>query len=69
MFDIRQKGAARNAVAAQTVGDKALRFVVQPFQQAPEEALGGRAIPFLLHQDVQHDPVLIHGATGNAARL
>jgi hypothetical protein len=45
----------------QTVGDQALRFILQALQQAPEEALGGSPIASLLHQDIQHDPVLIHG--------
>jgi DDE superfamily endonuclease len=45
----------------QTVGDDALRSALQPAQQAFEEALGSCTIAFLLHQDVQHHPMLIHG--------
>ena len=60
VFDIGQNSALRKAVAAQAVDNQALRVVLQALQQALEEALGGSAIAFLLHQDVQHDTVLIH---------
>jgi hypothetical protein len=52
VFDVGQQGTVRNAIAAQTVGHEALRFVMQALQQAFEEALGGSPIPLLLHQDV-----------------
>jgi hypothetical protein len=45
----------------QTIDDDALWLILQPVQQALEEPLGSCAITFLLHQDVQHHPVLIHG--------
>ena len=35
---------------------------LQAFQEALEEALCRGAITAALHQDVQHDTVLIHGA-------
>jgi hypothetical protein len=60
VFDIRQDGALRTAIAAQAVGDQALRSVLQTLQQALGEALSGSPIPLLLHQDIQHDAVLIH---------
>ena len=52
----------RDAVAAQAVGDEALRLVLQPGQQALEEALRGRGVPVVLDQDVEHDAVLVHRA-------
>ena len=35
---------------------------MQTFQQAPEETLGGFGIATFLHQDVEHNAILIHGA-------
>ena len=52
----------RNPVAAQAVGDEALRVVLELSEQALEEAPGRRGIPPLLHQDVEHDTVLVHRA-------
>ena len=48
------------AIAAQTISDLASRSVFRPMQQAFEETLGSRAVPPLLHQDVQHDAMLVH---------
>jgi hypothetical protein len=41
-----------------------MRFalVVQAGQQPLEEAFGRSRVPPALHQDVEHDPVLIHRA-------
>ncbi len=50
----------RNTVTAQAVGDEAPRLVLQPLQKALEEALRRGRIPAILHEDVEHDPVLIH---------
>jgi hypothetical protein len=58
--DIGHHLAMRNTVAAQTVGDEAPRLVLQPVQKALEEALGRCRIPAILHEDIEHDPVLIH---------
>ena len=52
----------RNAVAAQAVGDEALWLVLQPSEQAPEEAFGGRGIPPVLNQDVEHHTVRVDRA-------
>ena len=60
MPNIRQERSVSDAIAAQTVRDEASRLVFQPMQQALEEALGSRAVPPLLHQDVQHDAMLVH---------
>ena len=62
MPDVGQNGTLSDAVAAQPVGDKASRLVPQPLQQTLEESLGGGSVPSILHQDVQHDPVLIRRA-------
>jgi hypothetical protein len=35
---------------------------LQPAQKPLEEALGRRRIPAILHEDVEHDPVLIHSS-------
>ena len=50
-----------DAIAAQTVSDEASRLLFQPMQQALEETLGSCAVPPVLHQDVQHDAMLVHG--------
>ena len=60
MPDIRKDRSVSDAIAAQTVGDEASRLVFQPMQQALEEALGSCAVPAVLHQDVQHDAMLVH---------
>ena len=62
MPDIREDRSLSDAIAAQTIGDEASRLVSQPMQQALEEALGGCAVSSILHQDVEHDPVLVHRA-------
>ena len=51
-----------DAIAPQLVGHDHPRHVLQPVQQTPEEALGGVGIAPVLHEDVQHNAVLIHGA-------
>ena len=57
-----QNLALRHPVAPQPIRDDAPRLVLEPGQQALEEALGGRGIPPVLHQDVQHHAVLVHRA-------
>ncbi len=59
---IGQDLAFRRAVAAQAIGDDALRLLLQAGQQAFEKALGRGRVPPALHQDIEHDPVLIHSA-------
>ena len=48
------------AIAAQTISDLASRSVFRPMQQAFEETLCDRAVPTVLHQDVQHDAMLVN---------
>ena len=59
MLHIGQQSTACDAVAAQAIGDDALRLILQPLQQAFEEPIDSNTIALLLHQDVQHDPMLI----------
>jgi hypothetical protein len=58
--DIGQDLTMRGTVAAQAVGDEAARLVLQPVQQSLEKALCGGGIPAILHEDIEHDPVLVH---------
>ena len=60
MPNIGQDRSVSDAIAAQTVRDEASRLVFQPMPQAFEEALGGCAVPAVLHEDVEHDTMLIH---------
>ena len=60
--DIGQDLTMRGTVAAQAIGDEAARLVLQPVQQSFEKPLRRRCIPPTLHQNVQHNPVLVHCA-------
>jgi hypothetical protein len=60
MPDVGQDRSLSDAIATQTVGDEPPRLVLQPTQQVLEEALGSGAIPPVLHENVQHDAVLVH---------
>ncbi len=62
MPDIRQDGTLSNTVTAQAISDEPPGFTFQPSQQALEESCGRCPVPSLLYEDIQHDPVLIHGA-------
>jgi hypothetical protein len=59
--DIGQDGAARDAVAAQIVGDDTSWLVAQPLQQPFEEARGRCGIAPVLDKNVEHDAVLVDG--------
>ena len=54
--------AVRDTVTAKAIGDDAAGLELDTSQQALEEALRCRGVPPLLHQDVEHDPVLVHCA-------
>src|SRR5438874_2632228 len=58
--DLRQDLALRHSVAPEAVGDQAPWFILQSPQQALEEALGSSGVPAILHEDVEHDTVLIN---------
>jgi len=60
--DIGHHLAMRNTVAAQPVGNAAPRLVLQPVQKPPEEAFRRCRISAILHEDVEHDPVLVHSS-------
>ena len=49
----------RNAVAAKAIRDDPPRFVSQANQQAFEEAPGRRGVASVLHQNIEHDAMLI----------
>jgi hypothetical protein len=60
MPDVRKHRSVSDSITAQAVRDEAPRLVFRPAQQALEETLGSGPVPPLLHQDVQHDAMLIH---------
>jgi hypothetical protein len=60
MPHVRQDLALRDAIAPEAVGDDTPPLELQAGQQPPEEAPGRRGAPPVLHQDVEHDPVLVH---------
>ncbi len=62
MLHAGQDLALRDAVAAEPIRDDLARLVLQAGEEAFEEAFSGRAVPPLLHQDVEHDTVLVHRA-------
>src|SRR5208283_2424549 len=62
MLDVGKQVALRHAVASQFVGHDHSWHILQTFQLAPEESLGGRGIAALLNEDVEHNAVLVHGA-------
>jgi hypothetical protein len=49
-----------DAITTQPVGDEASRLVFQTLQQVLEETLGGCAVSPILHEDVEHDTMLVH---------
>ena len=61
MPDTRKQTAQSDAVDSQLVGHDHPWHILQPCQQPPEEALGSIGIAPVLHKDVQHNAVLIHG--------
>src|SRR3954454_6041536 len=62
MLDRGHHLCLRGAVAAELVGDHHTRHAGLALQQLPEQALGGPLVATPLHQDVEHEPVLIDGA-------
>ena len=59
MLGVGQHSANRGWVASQLIGDDNARLVADTINNLPKETLGGVLISTLLHQDVQHDPVLV----------
>ena len=62
MLDIRQQLSLCYAVASQLVGDQDTRRILQTLQQPPKEALRRPGVAAALHQDIEHDAMLIDGA-------
>jgi hypothetical protein len=62
MLHIRQQLSLCHAVASQLVGDQDARHILQTLQQPPEEALRRPGVAAALHQDIEHDAMLIDGA-------
>ena len=62
VFDLRQQRALCHAIAAQFVGDKHARNILETLQQPLEEAPRRPGIAAALHQDIEHDAILIDGA-------
>lgn len=61
MFNIGKQLTLRHTVAAQFVGDENARYILQALQQALEETLRRPRIAAALHQDIEHDAVLVNG--------
>src|SRR3954470_14532558 len=60
MLDARHDFPLCRTVARQLVGDHDARRPALPLQQLAQQALGGALITPALHQDVEHEAVLIH---------
>src|ERR1700757_2023358 len=61
VFDMGHQRTLRHTIAAELVGNEDPRHILQTLQQPLEETLRGAGITPMLHQDVEHDPVLIDG--------
>jgi hypothetical protein len=62
MLNIGKYRSLSDTIAAEPVSDKAPWLVLQTMQQPLEKSLGSRPAPPFLHQDVQHNAMLIHCA-------
>src|SRR4051794_14944392 len=62
MLHLGQDIAVCHAVAAQAISDEAPWLILQPSEQAFEEALGCRGVPAILDQDIEDNAVLVHRA-------
>jgi hypothetical protein len=62
MFDTRQYLALRGAEALELIGYDDTWHVLAPFEELAQELLCGLLVPPPLHQDIEHDAVLIHSA-------
>src|SRR3954449_10751059 len=61
MLDRGHHLTLRSAVARQLVRDHHTRHAGLALQQLPEQAFGGRLVPPLLDENVEHDPILVDG--------
>src|SRR3954453_19909120 len=62
MLDRRHHLTLRGAVARQLVRNHHTRHAGLALQQLPEQAFGGRLVPPLLDENVEHDPILVDGS-------
>src|SRR3954463_11294892 len=62
MLDRRPHLTLRGAVARQLVRNHQTRHAGLALQQLPEQAFGGRLVPPLLDENVEHDPILVDGS-------
>src|SRR3954454_25402677 len=62
MLDRRHHLTLRGAVARQLVRDHDTRHAGLALQQLAEQAFGGRLVPPLLDENVEHDPILVDGS-------
>jgi hypothetical protein len=62
VLDPGQDLTLRHVVAAQPVRDDAAGLEYESGEQPLEEAFGRGRVPPVLHQDVEHDPLLVHRA-------
>ena len=62
VLDIRQQLSLCHAVASKLVGGQDTRRILQTLQQLPKEALRRPGVAAALHQDIEHDAMLIDGA-------
>src|SRR3954468_18833805 len=62
VFDVGHEFALRHAIALQLIDDKDAWYVLQTLQQPLEEAFCCFGIAEALHQDVEHDTILIYSA-------
>ena len=58
----RHRGAVRRRITPELVRDQTARLPAVPFQQLPEETGGRPPVASRLDQNVNHVPVLVHGA-------
>jgi hypothetical protein len=61
VFDIGHQRTLCHPIAAELVGDENPRHILQSLQQPLKETLRCPSIAATLHQDIEHDPVLIDG--------
>ena len=62
VFNTGHHDPLRGGIARQLIGDHHTRCDALLLEQLAEHAFGGFGIAPALHQNVEHDPVLVHGA-------
>ncbi len=62
MLDARDDDLLGGSITSQLVGDHHARSDALLLEKLAQQALGGLRVAAALDQDVEHDPVLVHGA-------